>query len=143
MFISPVGSHETDPFKKLLYSKDKIMNIGFTGHRDCYVSPDALEIILKMWPKATWIHGGASSGFDAQIADYCEKHQISSIVIRPEYTKYYWKVAPIIRNKEIVNMSDIIYACYDGRQTGGTKATIEYANKKGKVVYYLLPIKGD
>ena len=44
----------------------------------------------------------------------------------------------IIRNKYMVDSSDIVIAVYDGK-SGGTKFTYDYAIKKGKQVILLTP----
>jgi len=113
------------------------MNISFTGHRDKRVNPDVLAEIAARYPGATWIHGGAG-GFDAQVSKFARAHGISQVCIRPDYQRN-GRGAPFIRNREIVNLSPVLFACYDGRNTGGTCYTVNYARKSGKNVVVLKP----
>lgn len=113
------------------------MNIAFTGHRDKAVLEKDLDAIAEKYPLSVWIHGGAS-GFDSQVSLYATLHNIPQIVIRPDYSK--GRAAPLIRNREIIDRCDILFACYDGRKTGGTFYTIKYAQKKYKPVTVLCPI---
>jgi hypothetical protein len=118
----------------------EIMNIGFTGHRN-KIAPDSdIERIINDYPGATWIHGGAE-GFDTQIhkagliAGKVKGEDL--IVICPNFKKYHPKVAPIMRNHDIVDRSDLLVTCWDGREVGGTYSTIQYAISKGKPVVHL------
>ena len=44
----------------------------------------------------------------------------------------YFKGSYIIRNHNMVDQSALVMAVYDGRRTGGTAATIKYANETGR-----------
>lgn len=112
------------------------MNIGFTGHRDSITDESELDAIATEYPGAVWVHGGAA-GFDTQVARYAQAHGIEQVVKRPEYSKYVPKSAPIMRNYEIVDMCELVIACHDGRQTGGTARTIAYARNKDKPIRYV------
>lgn len=114
------------------------MRIGFTGYRDCRTTESELDRIAAMYPGAVWVHGDAKDGFDAQVRAYAEMHGIKHDPHPPEYNKYPRKVAPHVRNRQIVNTSLLLVACYDGtRTTGGTYTTAEYAKTKGKHVEYV------
>lgn len=45
------------------------------------------------------------------------------------------------RNRYMVDKSDIIVACFDGRTHGGTEKTIEYAQRRGKKIIILSPVE--
>jgi hypothetical protein len=115
------------------------MNIAFTGHRDRAVASVELQRIAAEHPDAVWIHGGAT-GFDTQVGTYALQHGIQQIVIRPDY-KALGRAAPFVRNRQIIDMADLVYACYDGRQTGGTLYTLRYAERQGKPTQILRPIE--
>jgi hypothetical protein len=128
------------------------MLIVFTGHRDRLTNPAALQAIEAQYPGATWMHGGAK-GFDAQvhgIGDAIGKAIVPPIVsdalpkltipdnalvtVRPAYGRYHPKQAPLIRNKAMVDRmrtGDLLVACYDGRNEGGTAQCVRYAEAKG------------
>ena len=112
--------------------------IGFTGHRDCVTDSFELAFIHGAFPGAIWVHGAAKSGFDKQVDDYAKAHGIERDPMPPEYDKYPPRVAPIMRNKKIVDSGiDILYACWDGRQRGGTFQTKNYAIDRGVQVVYV------
>lgn len=113
------------------------MKIGFTGHRN--TTAPLHEITAQLIGVSIAIHGGAK-GFDSQVSEICKLHKIHENIIKPNYALY-GKKATFIRNREIVDMADTIVACYDGRLTGGTKQTINYAVRKHKPITLLTPIK--
>lgn len=45
-----------------------------------------------------------------------------------------------VRDRQVVDESDIVYAIHDGRNDGGTASTIKYAKKRGKRVHVLHPV---
>jgi hypothetical protein len=45
------------------------------------------------------------------------------------------------RNRWLVDEHDAVIAVYDGRKTGGTYATLQYARKQGKPILWLNPVK--
>ena len=102
------------------------MVIGFTGHRDGQARDDFLPTLLAAYPGAVWVHGGAI-GFDSQVAEFAAAHGIEQKILRPEYDRWGSKLAPIKRNQAIVDQVDFLVACYDGRTSGGTYQTIQYA----------------
>lgn len=118
------------------------MIIGFTGHRDKITNLFQLAGIQLDHPGAKWIHGGAKSGFDAQVHKHILRNQpaIPFEVFEPEYDKYPQnpKYAPLARNREkIVEPCDLLVACYDGRVHGGTYDTIRHAKSLGKEIYFV------
>lgn len=110
--------------------------IMFTGHRDSVSDAAALENIAALYDNCTWVHGGAD-GFDAQVENVAKAHGITTRIYRPDYKKYASRVAPLIRNREMLAASDLVVACYDGRKTGGTFFTVTEARKEGKKVVIL------
>lgn len=120
--------------------------IGFTGHRDRLSNPGSLRRLEERYPGATWVHGGAI-GFDSQVdAIARELGKVEGetlIVIRPDYKQYRPTVAPLIRNRQIVDMSDFVVACFDGRKKGGTRQCTDYARDVGKRVEFVTPIETE
>jgi len=78
------------------------------------------------------IVSGGAKGVDSLAAQYAHEKGINLIEYLPEYDKY-GRSARIIRNKQIVDNSDIVVALWDG-ESRGTKNTIDYAQKTGKQV---------
>jgi predicted Rossmann fold nucleotide-binding protein DprA/Smf involved in DNA uptake len=116
------------------------MIILFTGHRDKHADEFVLDKIREKFGgnENTWLHGGAV-GVDSDVHSYVQRYGLQEKVVRPDYNKYFWRVAPLIRDKEMVNECDFVVAFYDGRLKGGTLATINYAKESGTKVYIFLP----
>lgn len=83
-----------------------------------------------MPPETTLIISGGAFGIDRCAEVYAKKMNIPIKIIRPDYKKY-GKTAPLVRNKEMVDMADLVIAIWDGRSRG-TKDTIDYAIKTNK-----------
>ena len=75
---------------------------------------------------------GGAKGVDQLAVDYAKTHNISLLSVKPNYAKY-GKAAPIVRNKEIVLMADLILAFWDTK-SHGTKMVIDYATVIGKPI---------
>lgn len=58
------------------------------------------------------------------------------ICISPEYTDDCMHK----RNRALVDICDILVAVFDGK-SGGTKYTVDYARKKGREIYEILPVE--
>ena len=114
------------------------MRLGFTGHRNAHCDPMALHQLMAEHPGAVWVHGGAA-GFDRQVSTFARAHGLTEEVIRPDYRTHHPKRAPLVRNEQIVGSVERLVACWDGRKTGGTFYTINYARRVGVPVKVLRP----
>ena len=76
------------------------------------------------------IVSGGARGVDTCAAEYAKRVGINLTVFLPEY-KRYGRVAPIMRNKKIVDYADKIIAFWDGKSKG-TLSVIRYAQRVGK-----------
>lgn len=76
------------------------------------------------------IHGGASSGIDKYVEDWCQKYNIQSIIIRPVNPAS--KIDYLHRNAEMVGMCDECI-CFWDEVSRGTQFTMEYAAARGKL----------
>lgn len=115
------------------------MTIAFTGHRDRRCDEARLDALAAEYPNAVWVHGGAR-GFDEQVRAYARQHRISQDEIKPNYAAYPPRSAPLVRNRQIVDRCDLLIACYDGRERGGTYYTVRYAREQGKEVRIWEPL---
>ena len=77
----------------------------------------------------TIISGGAG-GIDSLAERYADEHRLSKYVIRPRYDLYS-RAAPLMRNKQMVDMADAVLVVWDGRSKGA-QYTAEYSRKKNK-----------
>ena len=83
----------------------------------------------------TIISGGAK-GIDTLAEEYADRHNLSKYIIRPRYDLY-GRGAPLIRNREMVDMADEILVVWDGRSKGASH-TIAYAKQLQKPLLVIL-----
>lgn len=107
----------------------KLMIAGSRGISDFdlskYISGD-VDLIIT----------GGANGIDTLAEQYADKHALSKIILRPQYSRY-GKAAPLKRNEEMVEMSDSVLVIWDGKSKG-TKYTIDYAKKKSKQIQIVI-----
>ena len=99
------------------------MKIAIVGSRsltdiplDQYVPREAEEIV-----------SGGAKGVDSLAAEYAKAKGLKITELLPQYEKY-GRVAPIVRNKEIVDCADKIIVFWDGCSKGAA-SVIRYAEK--------------
>jgi len=85
---------------------------------------------IKIMPSL--IISGGAAGVDTAAELWAESKGIATEIIKPEYGRYK-KAAPLIRNRAIVEMCDLLIAFWDG-ESKGTIHAINYAKKLGKCV---------
>lgn len=78
------------------------------------------------------IISGGAKGVDTLAEDYADKHNISKIILRPEYSKY-GKAAPLKRNEKMIEMCDELLVIWD-KKSRGSLFTIKHAQAKAKPV---------
>lgn len=81
----------------------------------------------------THIVSGGAEGTDKLAERYARDRNIPITVIKPQW-ELYGKSAGPIRNRQIVEASDVIIAFWD-YSSKGTKSTIDISNKLGKPCY--------
>lgn len=79
------------------------------------------------------IVSGGAKGADTLAEGYAKDIGRPMVVYRPDYKKF-GRAAPFIRNSEIVEHSDIVYAFWDGR-SNGTRDALNKAKELGKIIY--------
>ena len=105
------------------------MKIGIVGSRNIKEYD-----IGKYIPKETEeIVSGGAVGIDRCARRYALDHSIRLTEFLPEYEKYGRKAAPLKRNLQIIEYSDMIIAFWDGTSRG-TKHVIDNAVRMGKHV---------
>ena len=75
---------------------------------------------------------GGAEGVDQLAEQYAREHNLPCTVIRPDYSRY-GRAAPLVRNREIIERSDLVVAIWDGISKG-TKNSLDYARKLNKEV---------
>ena len=106
------------------------MKVAVVGSRNVVV-----ENIEQYLPEnITEIISGGAKGVDTYAEVYAKNNNIKITVIKPEYKKYR-KGAPLVRNKQIVEMADFVVLIWDGK-SNGTRFVLDYCkelNKEHKV----------
>lgn len=105
------------------------MKVAIIGSRSLY--PE-----IKLDIQATEIVSGGAKGVDQQAEKYANKNGIKLTLFLPDYQRN-GKAATHIRNRQIVDYSDVMIAYWDGKSSG-TDSTIRYAKAKGKQVFVIL-----
>ena len=97
-----------------------------------YLSKDTTEIV-----------SGGAKGVDADAREYAFAHNIRFTEFRPDYKRYGSGAAPLKRNIQIIEYSDIVLAFWDGTSKG-TKYVIDNCRKMGvKVRVYTFDENGN
>lgn len=109
----------------------KLLIAGSRSIKDFDLTPHIPEDVTEI------ISGGAN-GIDTLAEKYADKHRLSKHILRPEYSKYGRKAAPIVRNKVMVELADAVLVIWDGKSKG-TLSTINYAKEQGKKLTVINP----
>lgn len=91
------------------------------GYLDSFRKTHRVDLVIS----------GGAKGVDTIAEGWAKQNGIEIRVIHPDYHSHLPRVAPLIRNREIVNLSDYVIAFWDG-QSRGTSFVIDYAKKTGK-----------
>lgn len=102
------------------------MKIAIIGSRE--ITSIDLSVYLPI--EVEEIISGGAKGIDTLAEQYADQHLLSKHIIRPDY-KHYGRAAPLIRNKQIIDLADHIYVFWDGHSKG-TQYCINYIHKVGK-----------
>ena len=106
------------------------MKIGIVGSRSLQVD---LKKYLPPVSEISEIVSGGAIGIDTNAKNFAIENNIKLVEFLPDY-KLHGKKAPLERNTQIVQYSDILYAFWDGRSKG-TKDSIDKAKAMGKKVF--------
>lgn len=82
--------------------------------------PDGIDEIVS----------GGAVGIDTLAKDYARRHGLRLTEFLPDY-EHYGRRAPLIRNEQIVDYADCVYAFWDGK-SNGTRYVVRYARMQGK-----------
>lgn len=90
---------------------------------DLFIDPNHVGCIVE----------GAAKGVDTLARNWAKRNKIE-FVEYPAQWKIYGKEAGLIRNKEMIDFSDVVIAFWDGRSKG-TLSSIKYAKELGIPCY--------
>jgi hypothetical protein len=119
-----VLDYEGKNSKKIGGIKMKVAIIGSRGlevpNLEDYVPAELTEVV-----------SGGACGVDTSARNFAIANEIKLVEFLPEYDKY-GRRAPLVRNLQIIEYSDIVLAFWDGvNLTPGTKHVIDNCKKKG------------
>lgn len=128
------------------------MKVLITGSRNFHnykalaAAISEIEVIMSLaWQEpvaATEILHGGAKGADELANIYAKKHGIKCTVIRPDYKKHPGKLAPLMRNTELVAAADCTVAAY-GAGRDGKGGTADAARKTKRAGKHLLELRAD
>ena len=115
------------------------MKLLITGSRRATAQDYAglAAAIQKYAPQASEILHGGAIGADQLAEQYARAQGLPVTVIRPDYTQWPAKVAPLKRNHDLVALADGVIALYKGKRKGGTAYTAKLAQDAGKLLVEL------
>ena len=104
------------------------MKIAIIGSRGL----NLFDIGAYIPEEATEIVSGGARGVDTYARDYAKKNGLKLTEFLPDYNTY-GRAAPLVRNIEIIDYADEVYAFWDGKSRG-TKFVIDNCHKRKKKV---------
>ena len=107
------------------------MKVAVIGGRDFCNSKLVKETLDKIDGIDLVVSGGAM-GADTLGEQYAIDNNIVTLIFKPDWKKF-GKGAGFVRNKDIINNSDIVVAFWDGKSKG-TRNSIDTALKLNKDV---------
>lgn len=112
---------------------EEVRRLAVVGSRKITDKELIFSLISKYCsPATTTIVSGGARGVDTVAANYATEKKLHLYEVFPEYDLY-GRIAPIIRNKKIVQGCDGLIAIWDGTSRG-TDMTINFARKQGKLL---------
>lgn len=119
---------ETAQILNLVSGRKMIAVIGSRGYDDYQHFSAWVHYYTQNILNACFVSGGCPSGADKLIEDYASDNYLPAVIFYPQYFEY-GKRAPLERNKQIVEASNMLIAFWDGKSTG-TAHTIGLAREK-------------
>ncbi len=124
--------------KELIHRKDYVeFLVGRNGEFDKFVSTSIRQAKRKYDyhnSSLVWVLPYSTADLRDNIDAY--KDYYDEIEICENSANAHYKSAIQLRNREMVDRSDLIICCIE-RKSGGAYQTVQYAIKKGKKVIYL------
>ena len=106
--------------------------VAIVGSRDWPHTEDVTQYVATLAPGTTVVSGGAI-GVDTWAEEAAIEHGLETIIFKPDYKKYSKRMAPLLRNNDIVAAADRVVA-FHFNNSGGTRNTISIAKLKKKPV---------
>lgn len=121
------------------------MKLLITGSRKFDNSIGIMEAIKQVenlqGQKITMLLHGGATGADTLAQQWAEENNIPTQILKPDYEKHGGKIAPLLRNNELVKRADCTLAFYAKNRTGGTWYTSKKTIASNKPLYEYLTSK--
>lgn len=111
------------------------MKVAVTGSRD-FNDYETLKENISNIKNISLIISGGAKGADSLAEQYALENSIDTLIIKPDWKRFN-RGAGLIRNKQIVDSSDMVIAFWDA-ESKGTAHVIEYAKKQNKEIIVVL-----
>ena len=110
------------------------MKIAVVGSRTITDAAALAEMLEPYVEQVTEVISGGAAGVDTLAENWALQHGKTLTVIRPDYRRFNGRLAPIMRNREIVRRADAVFILWDG-QSRGSAHTKREAQRQGKTVH--------
>jgi len=121
------------------------MKLLITGSRKFNDSTALAKAIKKVeelqGEKITMLLHGGAIGADTLAQNWADENKIPTQVLKPDYKKHGGKIAPLLRNNELVKLTDCTLALYSKNRTGGTWYTSQKTIEVKKPLYEYMTSK--
>lgn len=105
------------------------MRIAAIGCRE-FTNQKLVDAVLsKYLGEITLIVSGGACGADSMAEDFAKRHNIDTLIFKPDWNKY-GKSAGFIRNEDIIKNADLVIAFWD-MESKGTAHSLSLAEKYG------------
>lgn len=109
----------------------KPLSVAIVGSRG-YPHLGVVRQFVSLLPPDTTIVSGGALGVDQAAARAAQEFGLELVEYLPDWEKH-GKRAGFLRNQDIVQRADVVFAFWDGTSRG-TKSSIELAEKYGRPV---------
>lgn len=119
------------------------MKIAIVGGRDFFDYELLKESVFQnlSLDDIDCVVSGGAKGADSLGEKFAEEFNLDTLIFKPDWKKY-GRSAGHIRNKDIIENADFVFAFWDG-MSKGTKGSINIANKLNKTLKVILYAKPD
>jgi len=115
-----------------VFGEHEIVRVAMAGSRsfgDYELFRKDADLILKVFKKMQVVSGGAK-GTDGLASRWCEERGVEIEEKIPNYEAHSDKIAPLLRNTQIVDAVDCGVVWWDGVSKGSLNVIVKFAKAK-------------
>lgn len=128
----------TPPTANIAQKLFVMLDIAIIGSREFTDYEFMKKKLDKEFDNLTFVNAiisGGAKGADSLAEKYAEEIGRPMVVYRPDYKKY-GRAAPFVRNTEIIEHCDVVFAFWNGK-SNGTRDALNKAEKLGKQIHII------